>query len=623
MARKIEPHVTSIEHVKVVGSTSVASTTNRVLCIFAADCGPLEPTQINSQSEFLKVYTPGGSVSRKTHKSFLHALKVSQSMPMLCIRVTADKITKGITNLGVKVATKGDKVLGYETTEDIKVVFEGKNKKHLILVVGDIIFCSEEALGDTDYSDLILEFPDVVPVVIADPGWSDTLNKDDVADFLTKIVTYMRKYSDMDMDLTVSETEVNISAIYSTKPFSVSSPLGITTKAVEEQVDLGDANFILSPTSPSSTDIFSFTISNVMEVVMTDLNYYRFNLAVTSKGEINYYTLSTYPDDIDATGSNMYLEALNEFTPELSIIPIDNNKAVEAIEDIGFGNSGKVIINQDLDNIDIELLNEALDTVEELEGTRISLLFDCGLVNGVYQNRLAILAEALKSLAVLSTPDSTLIPYVIKYVNDLGLDSRSSAWFGYPWNTDKSLVDFPVALSAGCYYIERISANASANQEFAPVYGKLTGLSSGKNLHSNPTPEQRNQLQEASINPIKHSKVDNIAFFTNNLTTLKTLNVLQEEMTRRLVNKIRYEIDFLCETYLSMDWDQSSCDAIASGIKNYFDNNIKNMLRTIEGNPEIHVSLNGLNKVKVDVSIKPKGSIKYINVYYNILSMAS
>ena len=123
MAKYIEPHVSSIEQVTVIGNNSVQSTTNRVLCIFVSDCGPLEPTEVDNQSDFLKKYTDGGEISRKAHRSFFHALKHAQAFPLMCLRVSADKATKGITNKGAKIYTKGDKILNYVASSALTFTF--------------------------------------------------------------------------------------------------------------------------------------------------------------------------------------------------------------------------------------------------------------------------------------------------------------------------------------------------------------------------------------------------------------------------------------------------------------------------------------------------------------------
>jgi hypothetical protein len=317
----------------------------------------------------------------------------------------------------------------------------------------------------------------------------------------------------------------------------------------------------------------------------------------------------------------MYLTSFNDLQEDLTIIPYNDNAEITPLAATSFGATDNPTV-YDQNTIPMYLLNDAIATVEEIEGVRISLISDCGMCQPAYQKKLSVLGETLKALPALSCPDSKLIPYVTNYVKSVGIDS-SYAWFGWPWNTDRALCEFPVDLSPVCYYIERISANASGNQEFAPVFGKTTGVSTGRNIKSNPTLKQRNELQSYNINPLYYSKADNICYFKNDLTQLSQLNVLQEEQTRRIINKIRYEVDLLCDSFLSYDWDEASCYKIKGAIESYFDNVIFKMLRTIEANPVVNVTLNGLNKVKVEVAIRPKGSIKYITVYYNVLSMAA
>lgn len=625
MAKYIEPHVSSIEQVTVIGAKSVQSTTNRVLCIFAANCGPLEPTEINNQSEFLKTYTEGGAISRKAHTSFLHALKHAQSLPLLCVRVSADKVTKGVTNTGVKVFTKGDKVLNYVSSKVLTIADTAATKpSEYVALFGDYLFCNEKSQGGAKYTELYST--SVTPVVI-DPEYSNwptdgKATHTDLKYFFDQIAAYLNKYADMSAVIAEDSTGVKINNVMSNTAFVVKTGFGTENVTVESPTQtLDNVAFVVSPNAPATTNIFGMSISGVTQVSAEGEDYYRFSLNIESKGESNSYALSTYPEDTDSTGANMYLESVNELQSDFTVIPVDDNAEVTELTQQLFG-ATDVVTKYDKNTLPLELLSQAIADVEELEGVRISILSDCGLCQPAYQKKLTVLAETLKAIPALSCPDSKVIAYVTNYVKGAGIDS-SFAWWGYPWNTDKALCDFPVNLSAVAYYIERIAANASGNQEFAPVFGKTTGISTGRNLHYNATLNQRNELQAYNINPIHYSKADNIAYFTNDLTALSQNNVLQEEQTRRIINKIRYEVDLLCDGYLSYDWDQASCDLIKSGIQNYFDKTIKTMLRTIEGDPVINVTLNGLNKVKVEVAVQPKGSIKYINVYYNVLSMAS
>lgn len=629
MAKYIEPHVSSIEQVTVIGNNSVQSTTNRVLCIFVSDCGPLEPTEVDSQSDFLKKYTDGGEISRKAHRSFFHALKHSQAFPLMCLRVSADKATKGITNKGAKIFTKGDKILNYVASSPLTFTFDKakvKGPEGWVVKIGNFVFAPDTAVGGTEYNTLVTDQD--TPVVI-DPEYASWPTKAncayiDLAYFINQICNYLNKFADFVAKFSSDEDEeeAKIIQLVGATAFTVASSIESQTLDVNtESVNLTGVSFVISPNAPAKTNLFEASISDIVEFSANGSNYTRFNLTIASKGESNTYALSTYPQDNDSTGANMYLTSFNDLQEDLTIIPYNDNAEITPLADTSFGATENPTV-YDQNTIPMYLLNDAIATVEEIEGVRISLISDCGMCQPAYQKKLSVLGETLKALPALSCPDSKLIPYVTNYVKSVGIDS-SYAWFGWPWNTDRALCEFPVDLSPVCYYIERISANASGNQEFAPVFGKTTGVSTGRNIKSNPTLKQRNELQSYNINPLYYSKADNICYFKNDLTQLSQLNVLQEEQTRRIINKIRYEIDLLCDSFLSYDWDEASCYKIKGAIESYFDNVIYKMLRTIEANPVVNVTLNGLNKVKVEVAVRPKGSIKYITVYYNVLSMAA
>lgn len=629
MANYIEPHVSSMEQVTVIGSKSVPSITNRVLCIFISDCGPLEPTEIENQSEFLKTYTNGGEISRRAHRSFFHALKHAQSFPLMCLRVSADKATKGITNTGVKVFTKGDKVLNYVNSTALDYSFtdvKTLGAEGWVLKIGEFIFAPDVAVGGTQYLALYTEQDTPVAIEPEYDSWpaKANLHFSDFNYFMDKVISYLNKYTNYLANYSVDETaeKITISQLIGNEAFTVKSSFNDTTTTVSTpSVEMSGVNFVIAPNSPATTNLFEVSIGSISTFSANGSDYYRFALTVEAKGDTSTFNLSTYPDDNDATGANMYLEAFNNYQNDLTIIPVNDNNEVTELNNKAFGATDSVT-KYDQNTIPMNLLNDAIATVEEIEGVRISLLSDCGMCIPAYQKKLSVLAETLKALPALSCPDSPLIAYVTNYVKSVGIDS-SFAWFGWPWNRDSALCEFPVDLSPVCYYIERISANASGNAEFAPVFGKTTGVSTGRNIKSNPTLKQRNELQSYNINPLYYSKSDNLCYFKNDLTQLSQANVLQEEQTRRLINKIRYEIDLLADSYLSYDWDEATCYIIKGAIESYFDNTIYKMLRTIEPSPVVNVTLTTLNHVKIEVAIRPKGSIKYINIYYNILSMAS
>lgn len=635
MAKYIEPHVSSIEQVTVIGSNSVQSTTNRVLCIFIADCGPLEPTEIENQSEFLKTYTNGGEISRRAHRSFFHALKHAQAFPLMCLRVTADKATKGITNKGTKIFTKGDKILNYPSSAALDYTFGAESKakatygpENWVIKIGEFIFAPDVAVGGEQYLLLYTDQDTSVPIEPEYNSWPSKANATfaDLKYFVSQVVNYLNKYTNFVANVSFTETgetpKCSITTLVGDKAWVAKSSIETQQVTVSEvAVPLTNVSFVISPNAPATTNLFEVAISDITSFTANGLDYYRFALTVNAKGETSTYNLSTYPDDNDATGANMYLTAFNDYQNDLKIIPVHDNVEVTPLTRSSFG-ATDAVTQYDQNTIPLNLLSDAIATVEEIEGIRISLISDCGMCQPAYQKKLSVLAETLKALPALSCPDSPLIPYVTNYVKSVGIDS-SFAWFGWPWNVDRALCEFPVDLSPVCYYIERISANASGNAEFAPVFGKTTGVSTGRNIKSNPTLKQRNELQSYNINPLYYDKNNNICYFKNDLTQLSAANVLQEEQTRRIINKIRYEVDSLCDTYLSYDWDEASCYKIKGAIESYFDNVIYKMLRTIEPNPVVTVTLTTLNHVKVEVAIRPKGSIKYIMVYYNILSMAS
>lgn len=338
MAKNLEPHTSSIEQVTVIGNSTVASTTNRVLCIFAANCGPTEPKEIANQTEFLKVYTDGSSIKRRSHRSFFHALKHAQAFPLLCVRVTADKVIKGITNKGTAVYVKGDKVLNYASASTLVVTLAEaaeKTNAEWVIKVGDLLFCTDVAKGGTEYQKL---YDSSLTVVSIDPEYNSWGNDiDSLVYFFTYIKDYVMKFANMVLDITTTSTSVTISNVRSNKSTTVKGSFNNTELAVATETSLSGVNFVIAPNYPSTTNIFDASITDVKNINRDGSVYQRFNLNVSIKGETSSYLLSSYPDDIDASGSNMYLTSVNELTEDFCIIPVLDSAEITSLASTQFG----------------------------------------------------------------------------------------------------------------------------------------------------------------------------------------------------------------------------------------------------------------------------------------------
>lgn len=630
----LKPKVTSTMQLKREGVSTVPTSGERVFCAFVSNVGRTDPFECDSYADFEQNFI-NGEVDRNAHVSFLHAMKVTQNLPILAVRMVPMEYSAGIAFPSLtKVKIKGGKVMAETITAYLYI----SKKDSYAIQIGDIYFCSP------DYNKTEADGIDASAArVEIDVEMGDS-KEDNMTAFLDEVMEYINSSTSNVMGVSIKgiDTFTNVTVgqesgdesdhyckieIQSTEAgLKVQGPMvdpakvtRVTTAGIEKD------QFVVALTSPASLDTMTAQITKVEEKTVGTKKYPYFNITLNNPNlaESNSYSLSMNPTAVDGYGSDIYIESVNELRNDVVFIDLLSTAPdpLVATEEVSFGLVESEKFEGDAE-IPTAMLNRALNKIDGLSSKRVSIMFDSGLAVPSYQSRLIMLAQSFKAIAVLSTPNYSATDSIVNYRRNMATDT-TFAHFSAPWNKDKALCTFPVMLAAPAYYLERLGQNVAGNIRFAPIYAKSTGKTSAKNLTMNFKDSQIEQLLEVQINPIYYDENKKISTFINNLTATAEASDLQEEHIMRFVNMVRYDCDGLTEDYISYDWDEDTCDKIQDAIATYFTQSVKSLGRVpMDGDPIISATLNGRNKIKVTVDIRPKGSVKYINIYYNVISLA-
>lgn len=639
----LTPHVSS--KVVIQNNPVVPSSTNdiRVLCVFYSSEGPTEPTLINSPDQFKDLYLPSG-LKVNDHISLASAYKLAQTTKLLAIRASSSTVITGRDASDNTYSIVSDQWMKYKDTYEISLSneethanpkfkkFDPNDKSTYQLRVGNHIFTTtpEEVDG-------------VVPTVIevSDGKWQSMLTE-----FVSKIKDYLESY----LGASVNIVNHNISQ-YADVVVSGSTDAYLRMIVLHRKTELiinteDNSGMIVkeksthvdeTPTIASQkTDpalIFYLDYQsrgNRYEVTVKDVkklgDFSKFTVVIKdlSDNSTESYELTTDPDSLDRYGFSNYAESINELHKSLNIKVV--NGSYSAMQTFKANTPFKVGASALAPESDIDgLLVNALDIASDYKSARISIISDLGHTDPIYQSKLSILADTFKAELYLSVPDSPLS--LIKQWNTLpipGVPWRVVKVAG--WNAETSLFPRKVILPVSVYVIESIVRNAAGNIEYAPLYAPTTGRVQANRLTKDLSAIAED-LQLLKINPPLRDSDLSATYMLNNLTSHDGESDITEEHVARLINNINYEVDVLLRQFISYDWDDDTCYKIKNIIKSFFNRSIYSLgrlpLQTGDSGLAINAELNGRNRIKVSVDVLTKGSVKYINAYYNVITVNS
>lgn len=366
------------------------------------------------------------------------------------------------------------------------------------------------------------------------------------------------------------------------------------------------------------------------------------------------YEFSLDKDKVDGFGNSLLIDRINDLQSYFKIVYYQNSDTLEKIKisvtlgDSGYDNPVKytptgLIKTDDFSSMDA-IKNAYIRIQKYRRDVKIKVLFDGGLSNNVLTNTISQVAQKRKTLGVFSLPvelttfedlKSSCLTKFQGYNTNAG--ASSYLYCAAPAKVDDTYLGWREKLPYSLYYIMTIYNNISMNKEFAPVFGKKTGLVDGSNItidfeYSNDYEDlgsddvleipETELLQRLSVNPVVYDQSLGTAFFVNNLTyQTPNLNVLSEENNRRLFNSIQFDINKMLDNFLAEANNEVTRQLLDDALTNYKTTVLDPMGYTVRG---IRWRIEDYdpakrNTLELTVEVCFMDSIKYIEVLYRAI----
>jgi len=341
-----------------------------------------------------------------------------------------------------------------------------------------------------------------------------------------------------------------------------------------------------------------------------------FNLAF----EDNEYLCSLDPDAVDVSGVSIDIEYIN--TLELGFLIEVFNREFNESYDIQTPVSGiKATYGSGLDRVEsskIVYLNAAASLLAEQDLYDIAYLFNSGVTDLTFINRLSVIGKANYWFLPLDVPYNLKSPALImNYFRNLAIDTSNSIAVG-PFDRNQSLTGWVNLIAGSALYYQRLMANRANRNEFAPIYEETYGVLTYSDPVKNLTKPQREAILSFSrpINYVSYVAKNNIYVLNNNLTHQSVSNVMDEENNRRLLNYINRSAKLLMKQFISRN-PQSKL--VRDRIKEVFEKWMDDNVMIGEYQPDAYVVSTELvperpNYLKVIIKIRFAGSLKYIDI---------
>jgi hypothetical protein len=288
---------------------------------------------------------------------------------------------------------------------------------------------------------------------------------------------------------------------------------------------------------------------------------------------------------------------------------------------IGPINFGDSYLDNDLSKSPAYLM-AALSELEDQNLYDIEAIAPFGITNPQFVLRYLHVGQTNKWFAPFDVPyTATNAKAIEMYMRSITHNSSNAYAIG-PFDKNVSLTGWRNYIAASTLYWERVMANKSQNREFAPVFDQETGVIELTNPVKMLGKEDREYLLNLS-KPVNYAIFDqrtNIYYINDNYTYQSEVDIMSEEMNRRMVNKLNKGIHRLMQRFKAKFNTVSTRSNVVHLIKYYIDNTFM----TQEFKPEAYEiicdesnntpDIIRANQLKVAVRVRLYNSIKYIEV---------
>jgi hypothetical protein len=611
---KIEPYVRVSEVIKKATNITGIGGDINIGGVIVSDFGP-RLAYIKGPDQFLKTYTSDGvTIPRGADISFINAYYLSYSAPLVLVRSMNTQATSGVVVLkdssnniiAEKVLLEEGNILDTKETFSLKITSDAT--KWVIEINGTTFY---QLLDDTAVppaGDKLHECSSIEEMVAEISKWDDYEVVMSESSGVYDFIVYHRVLGD------TNEFEIG-----ATDGLTL-TPSTIVPATPGNAITAGTHLFRLILKRPDSSDSHEFKIDPHSSGTSDSAAGFDPDLLFDMTVDGDIYPVSLYPDAVDENGANCYIDNLTsisnlDFTVE---VVTENEEITSSIGPIDFGDSG---LDNDLSRNPAYLM-AALSDLEDQTLYDIEAIAPFGITNPQFVLRYLYVGQTNKWFAPFDVPyTATNAKAIEMYMRSITHNSSNAYAIG-PFDKNVSLTGWRNYIAASTLYWERVMANKSQNREFAPVFDQETGVIELTNPVKMLGKEDREYLLNLS-KPVNYAIFDqrtNIYYINDNYTYQSEIDIMSEEMNRRMVNKLNKGIHRLMQRFKAKVNTVSTRNNVVHLIKYYIDNTFM----TQEFKPEAYEiicdesnntpDIIRANQLKVTVRVRLYNSIKYIEV---------
>lgn len=353
-----------------------------------------------------------------------------------------------------------------------------------------------------------------------------------------------------------------------------------------------------------------------------------FVMRITDADEVEEYTVSLDQDALDQSGNNCYIENLNSYGMDYSVVVSTEYDyqdfyafKIPAKVIMSFGDSGVSLSASKMTQNKIS----AIYALDDQEMYDIEYLAPFGETNLQFIKNFIYVGKR----RYWFTPAD--IPYNKTNVNSirgyfLNVDDTSNAIGLGPFDKNVGLTGWMFYLAASTLYYTRIMNNRAAGKEWAPVFDLTNGVLDYTNPVCLLGKEDRTSLLnfKCPVNYVKYDQRHECYYFNDNWTHQFERNIMSEEQNRRCNNKIKKDCERLLQSFKGRFNTITTRQDVVSVLEYYFRTNIMNQqycpdsfqIQCDEKNNTNEIIW--ANKLAVAVRVRFHNAIKYIDVLNDV-----
>jgi len=645
------PNVTNIDESSILAG------------VINAPCGP-DHIIINGPKQFLKEFTIGNAIPRNADITLINAYFCSFFAPLLVKRAwNANDGKLPIQTYDYSTSTMSSELISEDSLPNLSTNSDLALKYPVDLASSDLVVYLEEVYDPSkSYSegDLVTYDSEYYQANAASTGtwdsskWTPIYSYDDDIEYtIGKAIIYrnhiykaLAAHAEGDpWDPTKWELSENPTTVTSSYEGTTQWVVGITTPTVW---DAGSSTNTKSAADFNATE-YGFLPSELEGNDLYVIYWYdaTLGMSATTDESAGYRLVSTSKTGINPrTGREVYFEdVLDDDSIPFIIESSAFTNGVDKEAEFGVGGSD-ADYNISL-TTDCSDFSTAFSWFEDNSDVyNISYISTYGVaLDSNYNKYIKSVAAACNTnkwfiyndYPMFSKDISGAIKYngdpllneVKSWDNELSLSENYRYSPVGSFDKNPSVTGWVAPIAVSSLILQRLYANKNSNSEFAPLYDATNGSLNVVKPYKEFNKSQREQLLNGTypINWIKYDRTNNVYYMNDNRTHTRKLNVMNEEMNVRMVNKIQRDVMLLVQKYKGMLNNVELRLDVERTIRDYMDRYIMSQnYRPVEYRVVCDSTNNtdeiiNANKLAIELDVRIQGSTKFIEILNKVFPL--